>query len=116
MRLRRRSEFLAAAKGARVVRTPFVLQALGRHEPERARTIGIGITVTKKIGNAVARNRARRRLREALRLTLPGMARPGHDYVVVARQAVLTEEFAELRRELDAALSQIGRRTARAGS
>ena len=98
VRLRRRSEFLAAARGVRRARDAFVLQALPRPEPERAATIGIGLTVTRKIGGAVVRNRARRRLREALRLMLPGPARPGADYVVVARPAALTCPFAQLQR------------------
>jgi ribonuclease P protein component len=115
VRLRRRSEFLAVARGLRVARDPFVLQGLRRGEPERARAIGLGLTVTRKIGGAVVRNRARRRLREALRLTLPGPARPGHDYVVVARAAALTCPFPQLRRELAGAFGQIGRRLARGG-
>jgi hypothetical protein len=53
VRLQRRSEFLAAARGARVNRSAFLLQALPRPEPERIGTIGIGVTVTRKIGNAV---------------------------------------------------------------
>jgi ribonuclease P protein component len=110
VRLRRRSEFLAAARGARVHREAFVLQALQRREPEWAVTLGIGLTVTRKIGNAVTRNRARRRLREALRLVLPGPACPGTDYVVVARQPALVSPFADLRSDLSTALAQIARR------
>jgi ribonuclease P protein component len=113
VRLRRRSEFLAVARGARVPRDAFVLQGKSRAEPERAGTVGIGLTVTRKIGGSVVRNRARRRLREALRLTLPGPARPGHDYVVVARPAALTCPFPLLQQELVAALEQMGRRLAR---
>lgn len=110
MRLRHRREFLAAAKGQRVPRDAFLLQCVGRPEPERAGVVGIGLTVTKKIGNAVVRNRARRRLREALRLTLPGPACAAHDYVVLARPPALTRPFAQLRDELAAALAQVRRR------
>lgn len=110
MRLRQRSEFLAAARGPRAPRDAFVLQAVRRKEPERAASVGIGLTVTKKIGNAVVRNRARRRLREALRFVLPGPALPGHDYVVVARSAALTRPFARLQDDLDGALRQLARR------
>lgn len=113
MRLRRRSEFLAAARGARLNRAAFVLQALVRPEPERAGIIGIGLTVTRKIGNAVVRNRARRRLREALRLVLPGPARPAMDYVVVARPPALTFPFDGLQSELAGAFGQIARRRER---
>ncbi|MGD9507640.1 MAG: ribonuclease P protein component [Geminicoccaceae bacterium] len=110
VRLRRRGEFLAAARGRRVASEAFVLQCVARREPERAATVGIGLTVTRKIGNAVVRNRARRRLREALRLVLPGPARPGADYVVVARPAALTRPFARLQDDLSCALAQIARR------
>ncbi len=110
VRLRRRREFLAAARGQRAPREAFVLQCAGRGEPERAAVAGVGLTVTKRIGNAVVRNRARRRLREALRLTLPGPARGGHDYVVVARPGALTRPFARLREDLAGAIAQVGRR------
>ena len=113
VRLRRRAEFVAATRGSRLNRPAFALQALPRPEPERAGTIGIGLTVTRKIGNAVTRNRARRRLREALRLVLPGPARPGADYVVVARQPALTFPFAQLQDELAGAFEQIARRRQR---
>ena len=113
VRLRRRGEFLAAARGSRLSRGPFVLQALTRPEPGRASTIGVGITVTRKIGGAVVRNRARRRLREALRITLPGPAKPGADYVVVARPAVLNLPFAQLQAELAGAFAQAARRSGR---
>lgn len=114
VRLKHRREFLAAARGPRVARNAFVLQANRRREAERAQVVGIGLTVTRKIGGAVVRNRARRRLREALRLLLPGPARPGHDYVVVARPAALDCPFPTLTHELVAAFRQIGRRLARA--
>lgn len=113
VRLRKRSEFLAAAKGPRAPRDAFVLQAIARSEPERVKLIGVGLTVTKKIGNAVVRNRARRRLREALRLALPGSTLPGHDYVVVARKGALNRPFAELQHDLLGAFQQIGRRLGR---
>jgi ribonuclease P protein component len=111
VRLRHRSEFLAAARGIRQSRDAFTLQALPR--PERAQSIGLGLTVTKKIGGAVVRNRARRRLREALRLMLPGPARAGADYVVVARQAALTYPFARLQQDLAGAFEQAGQRLER---
>ena len=101
------------ARGQRVHREPFVLQGLQRPEPARAGTVGIGLTVTKKLGGAVVRNRARRRLREALRLLLPGPARPGADYVVVARPAALSVPFADLRAELATAFKQISARLER---
>jgi ribonuclease P protein component len=107
-RLRQRGEFVAAARGVRQSRDAFVLQGLPR--PERAASLGLGLTVTRKIGGAVVRNRARRRLREALRLMLPGPARPGADYVVVARPAALTCPFSRLQIDLAGAFEQIGQR------
>lgn len=90
-----------------------MLQCLRRDEGDRAGKIGLGLTVTKKLGGAVVRNRARRRLREALRLTLPGPARPGADYVVVARAAALSVPFARLQSELVGAFEQMAFRLER---
>ena len=109
VRLRRRGEFLAAARGRRVASEAFVLQCVPRREPERAATVGIGLTVTRKIGNAVVRNRARRRLREALRLVLPGPARPGADNVVVARPPPLTPPVAHHQDHQLRARGRVGR-------
>ena len=71
-RLRRRREFLAVGRGRRISRPGFVLQAL--QVAEAGRPPRFGFTVTKKIGNAVVRNRIRRRLREVVRLSAPGAA------------------------------------------
>jgi ribonuclease P protein component len=108
--LRRRREYLAAARGLKAGRDAFLLQAVRRDGEGAAGEIGVGITVTKKIGGAVVRNRARRRLREALRRVLPGPARPGHDYVVVARWAALAQPFAELVADLGSAIRGLSRR------
>jgi ribonuclease P protein component len=118
VRLRRRGEFVAAARGAKQGAQAFLLQAVRRRgRPDgksvaAAGEVGIGITVTRKIGGAVVRNRARRRLREALRQLLPGPAKPGHDYVVVARPAALRQPFAELAADLGGAFKGIERRLA----
>ena len=110
VRLRHRREFLAAARGLKVPREGFVLQAVARKEPERAATLGLGFTVTRKIGNAVTRNRARRRLRAAVRPLLPGPAPRGHDLVLVARLGAVDQPFAALQADLAAALHQAARR------
>ena len=98
-RLRQRADFLAAATGAKAPAAAFVLQARDRGEDGPVR---VGFTVSKKVGNAVERNRVRRRLREVVRLALPTLMRPGHDYVLVGRRAALDlpfdrmiEDFAE---------------------
>ncbi len=93
-----------------------MLQARRRAEGQAIR---VGFTVSRQVGNAVERNRVRRRLREVVRLTATGAAagvegveggsglRPGHDYVLIGRRAALTAPFGEMTRDLDAALGRI---------
>jgi ribonuclease P protein component len=101
-RLRRRADFVAAAKGARLNGPLFTLQARARAEGGDAR---LGFTVTKKVGVAVERNRIRRRLREAARQAFAGTAPLGAvDYVIVARRGVLDADFISLVDELSTAL------------
>ncbi|MEM7041544.1 MAG: ribonuclease P protein component [Pseudomonadota bacterium] len=108
-RLKRRSEFLAvAATGRRWVAPAFVLQIGPRaDDPSAPGSIGIGFTATKRIGNAVARNRAKRRLREAARLLAPRSATAGYDYVLIARAEVLTCAFQTLLDDLETAFSRV---------
>ena len=75
----------------------FLLEVLDRGDQEAPR---VGFTVTKKTGNAVARNRIRRRLREAVRVLAADDMRPGNDYVIVGREDVLATAFGELGAEL----------------
>ena len=106
-RLRRRSDFRAAAKGARASGRAFVVQARPRGEGEAVR---IGFTVSRQVGNAVERNRVRRRLREIVRLSAAagsGRLCPGHDYVLIGRRAALAVPFGELLQELNSALVRI---------
>jgi ribonuclease P protein component len=107
--LRRRSDFLAAARGRRVARPGFALQAREREgedpAPGRAR---VGFTCSRKVGKAVARNRARRRLRALARAVLPRHGRPGWDYVLIGRPVETANlPFALLIRELEAALARV---------
>jgi ribonuclease P protein component len=81
-----------------------VVQALA--VPEQ-RTLRIGFTCSRKVGNAVARNRARRRLKEAARLLLPP-ALAGWDIVLIGRPATVDRPFDALRTDLAAALSRLG--------
>jgi len=85
----------------------FVLQIAPVPAEVRAPAIRVGFTVSRKVGNAVARNRVRRRLREAARMVIPGQARPDLDYVLVGRQAALEREFTALRQELFEALKRL---------
>ena len=103
-RLRQRADFLAAASGLKTTATAFVLQARERVDDGPAR---LGFTVSKKVGNAVERNRVRRRLLEVARQVIPVQARPDLDYVLVGRQAALKRDFAVLRQELVEALKRL---------
>jgi ribonuclease P protein component len=102
VRLKRRAEFLrVAAKGRKAATHGLVLQALDQAEPGVAR---LGFTVTKKVGNAVVRNRTRRRLKEAARLELAEHPVAGVDLVLIGRDSTRTRRFAELRDDLRRAL------------
>lgn len=101
--LRKRADFLRAAQGRRQGTAGFLLQA--RHRRDASAAVRVGFTCSRKLGNAVARNRARRRLREIARLVLPRGARPGWDYVLVGRpQATATRDFVLLLDDLATAL------------
>ena len=83
-----------------------MLQARARDDGSDA--VRVGFTASKKIGNAVLRNRAKRRLRALVREVLPPLANPGWDYVLVARpEATVTRDFAALRDDLRAALASV---------
>jgi ribonuclease P protein component len=104
--LKKRAEFLhVAAKGRRWTTPGLILQALPQDAAAGAR---VGFTASRRaVGIAVARNRARRRLREAARRTLLPHARPG-DYVAVARAATLARDFADLLGDFETALKRLG--------
>ncbi|TCR90918.1 MULTISPECIES: ribonuclease P protein component [Rhizobium/Agrobacterium group] len=97
-RLKSRPQFLAVREGEKRRGSFFLIEALDRKEPDTDPRVGF--TVTKKHGNAVERNRMRRRLKEAVRLHGGIAMQPGHDYVVVARREVLTAPFDVLADEL----------------
>jgi ribonuclease P protein component len=101
--LKKRRQFLAAAKGRSAARGAVLIQGLPREEAEPG-PIGVGFTATKRIGGAVERNRARRRLREAARQLVPLHGRPGHDYVLIARSGATTRSWARLLDDVEKAL------------
>ena len=103
-RLLPRRDFLSAAKGRFVPKAGVLLQARDRHDTDTAR---VGFTCTKKLGNAVMRNRIRRRLKEAARLALPGVARDGFDYVLIGREASATRSFEDLQNDIISAVSKL---------
>ena len=104
-RITKRKDFLRLAKAQRVHSTSFVLQSRNRKDDAPMR---VGFTCSKKVGNAVARNRAKRRLREIARLILPISGQPGHDYVLIGRANVTaTTDFAAMHAELTQSLQKL---------
>jgi ribonuclease P protein component len=101
-RLKIRPHFLAAAKGASCARGAVVVQALDRADGQDL--IRAGFTATRKIGGAVDRNRAKRRLREAARVMLPLHGRPGRDYVFIARGGTTARPWPRLLDDVKSAL------------
>ncbi|MGI8943452.1 MAG: ribonuclease P protein component [Qipengyuania sp.] len=100
--IRKRRDFLAANRGLRVARPGFVLLA----HPNGGQGKRYGITVTKKIGNAVVRNRMKRRFRELLRAALPSHGLTDHDHVLIGREGGVERDFATLGAELEQALAR----------
>jgi len=100
--IRKRADFLAANRGLRVARPGFVLLA----RPNDGQGKRYGITVTKKIGNAVVRNRMKRRFRELLWAALPEAGLPDHDHILIGRGGGIERDFDALRAELAAALTR----------
>ena len=87
--MKTRSEFLAAARACRQGTSSMLVQARDRMDDSSA--IHVGFTCSKKLGNAVTRNRAKRRLREAARIVLSELARPGWDYVLIGKHGTTTD-------------------------
>ena len=124
--LKRRAEFLRVAGGGRKWVAPGLILQVLRREPmpvtpsvDAARSsratgeeigdlVRIGFTASRKVGIAVARNRARRRLRAAVAEIMPGHAAPDHDYVLVARAATLTRPYSALLEDLKTGLRRLG--------
>lgn len=116
------ADFRRVRGGARYASSNFVIEA--RQRPSAAAASEgkapctsprFGFTVTRKLGNAVVRNRIRRRLKEAIRMSDPALLRAGHDYVVVPRAPVLDMAFSDLRQEVEDALIRLHRKSAGSG-
>jgi ribonuclease P protein component len=96
-RLLKRKQFLAVRRGDKRRGRFFLVEVLDRDDQAGPR---VGYTVTKKVGNAVVRNRVKRRLREAVRTHAAGDMAAGKDYVIVGREDVLTAPFGQITAEL----------------
>lgn len=103
-RLRRRADYLRVQAADRRAAMPgLLLQAA----PGQEGCCRVGFTASRKVGNAVTRNRARRRLKALAREVLAYHAAAGHDFVLIARQATPQRDYAALRRDLEAALKRL---------
>ncbi len=106
--LKRRAEFLAAASSGRKCATKgLVLQARAHESGQESGGLRYGLTASKRVGNAVMRNRAKRRLRALAREVLPAMAGESCDYVLIARPETVSRDFAALRGDLLYALRRL---------
>jgi ribonuclease P protein component len=108
-RLKTRAEFLHVREGTRFAAPSLVLQARPREPSNKMppKVARFGFTASKALGNAVARNRARRRLKEAVRLVAPEHAKAGYDYVLIARSGTLQRQFTDLTKDLERALGKV---------
>ena len=104
-RLKKRSEFLACAQAPSCAKGAVVVQARPRGDADP--TVRVGFTATKRIGGAVQRNRAKRRMREAARLVLPQHGRPGFDYVFIARGGMTKRPWDRLLDDVKTALVRL---------
>jgi ribonuclease P protein component len=102
-RLRARADFLAVRRGEKRRGPLFLLEVLARDGTAEPR---VGYTITRKVGNAVVRNRIRRRLKEAVRTHAGDDMMPGHDYVIVGRGEALTAPFGRIKAELSRRIRQ----------
>ncbi|KDA03515.1 MAG: ribonuclease P protein component [Hyphomonas oceanitis] len=104
VRLAKRPQFLFVRSGKAERRKSVVVQARQRTGETPGTHMGEGFTATKKVGNSVVRNRAKRRLREAARLLLPRFGKPGTDYVFIARDATADIGWTRLLDDMESAL------------
>ena len=111
VRLKTRADFVRVAAGrSRAVRPAFIVQAASQPTgSDNGGIVRVGFTASRKVGNAVVRNRAKRRLRAIAAEVLPRNGRPGTDYVIVARATSSERRYADLVADLETALRQLDR-------
>jgi ribonuclease P protein component len=101
----KRSDFLAANRGKRYATPGFVLLVFDRRDDDPAKRLGI--TITKKVGNAVVRNRMRRRFRELAMEMLGELGKAGADHILIGRDCGIERDFGALRQEMAKALTKL---------
>lgn len=105
--MKTRADFVNASKARYQTGPSLTVQMRNREDGDP--TVRVGFTCSKKVGNAVARNRAKRRLREIARLDLPRLAKAGHDYVLIGKKdATANRDFEALRADFAKALGKLG--------
>jgi ribonuclease P protein component len=111
-RLKRRSDFLRVAGAARKWVAPGLILQVRPHDGDRPATalppVRVGFTVSRKVGGAVVRNRARRRLHAVVANVMPDHAAPGRDYVLIGRAGTVRRPFRDLTADLETALRRLG--------
>lgn len=105
--IRKRADFLAANRGRRYASSGFVLLVQDRRDGSDTKRLGI--TITKKVGNAVIRNRMRRRFRALMRELLDAHGKPGADHILIGRFDGIECDFAKMRADLLRGLSKLAR-------
>jgi ribonuclease P protein component len=108
--IKKRADFLSANRGKRFAAPGFVLLVHDRKDNKA--DIRLGITITKKVGNAVIRNRMRRRFRSLMREMLGDNGRPGADHILIGRKDGIEIDFDRLRSDLTRALRKLGKQDA----
>ena len=95
-KITKRSDYLRASKSKFLVSESFILQFHNRKDTKEPR---YGITVTKKIGNASKRNKVKRRIRHLIKDFLPKYGKNGYDYVFIAKENLINEDWDKLKLE-----------------
>lgn len=103
--IKKRSDFLAANRGKRYATPGFVLLVKDRQDEDPAKRLGI--TITKKVGNAVVRNRMRRRFRALAQEMLGDKGKSGADHILIGRESGIERDFGEMRADLAKALGKL---------
>ena len=114
-RLKKRREFLRVARGGRKAVAPGLVLQVRRAAEAGSTGVRVGFTVSRKVGGAVARNRARRRLRAVAEQVLAERALPGRDYVLIGRAATVARPYEALVRDMETVLRRIGEAGGRRG-